>query len=85
MGTNPIRADLGITYTEALKSRALSVSSRARARYRYRFRVSGIFVEVALIIDVYIAKMRIPFINNEHNTDNGNGNGLEGPRYVSEC
>jgi len=31
--------------------------------------------------------MHLPFINNVDNTDKGNGNGLglEGLRYVSEC
>jgi len=31
--------------------------------------------------------LRLPFINNDDKTDNGNGNGLglEGPRYRSEC
>jgi len=29
--------------------------------------------------------MHPSFINNDDNTDNGNGLGLEGPRYVSEC
>jgi len=31
--------------------------------------------------------MNLPFINNVDNTVNGYGNGLglEGPRYVSEC
>jgi len=31
--------------------------------------------------------MHLPFINNDDNTENGNGNGLglEGPRNLSEC
>ena len=31
--------------------------------------------------------MYLPIINNDDNTDNGNGNGLglDGPAYVSEC
>ena len=57
---------------------------RARARYRYRCRVSRVFVwntSRSSNSDYF----HLPFINNDDNIDNGNGLGLEGPCYVSEC